>query len=642
MLHRPTRSTLVDWGVPTAVALLLLGPALRPGLLVNLDLILTPHLDTPSGFWGLGPELPRRLPLWVPISWLSSIIPATFSGKVLMLVLLVLTWVGMMRLTARLADHTVTGEVRRWVLHSAGALYALSPFVLTRVAVGHFNVTLPHAVLPWVLPVLLRPGRRLSSTFLAAFALGLAGHFGGSVAIVVVAVGVVSGFVAGERDRWWQALVVAVAAQSAWLVPGLVVSATNDVQMAGGAAFPTDAASMPGLLRLSAGGGFWNTYYQVAGRGTLLAIAGLVLLVFAIVGTRAIATPWRGPLLAIGFIGWFVAAASAIPGLDGVWVWTNDHLLGGVWREGHRLLTLHLVWLAPAASLGALRLYRACIAKPAAVWFAGPAAIAPLAIAVALALPGVWGIGGQLHADAEPDSWSEARATIDDDPGTVLALPWYQYFNLSISGGRVRRVLNPLPLYLGGDVVASSDNGLQEGVKETGDPREPTAAAIVGELRDGAPIAEQLGDLGVRWVVLLKTVHLEDYVTLADDPGLRPVIDADDLALYEVVDWPGSARTASGRAVGVSTFGQAVATADDASAFTWSRAGSGGWRRGLDAVPITPDGRLAVPSGGGVLWNVGAVPALGAQIVTFGVAGLLIGRRWTIRRRGFVLDDQDK
>ncbi len=642
MLRRPSRSTVVDWGVPTAVALLILGPALRPGLLFNLDLILTPHLDTPSGFWGLGPELPRRLPLWVPISWLSTIVPATLTGKLMMVALFVVPWVGMMRLTARFADHSVTGEVRRWVLHSAGALYAVSPFVLTRVAVGHFNVTLPHAVLPWVLPVLLRPGRRLSSTFLAAFALGLAGHFGGSVAVVLVAVGIVNGFITGSGERWWQAFLVAVAAQSAWLVPGLVVTATNDVQMAGGAAFPTDAASMPGLLRLSAGGGFWNTYYQVAGRGTLLAVAGLLLLVLAIVGTRAIATPWRGPLVAVGCIGWFVAAASAIPGIDGVWVWTNDHLLGGVWREGHRMLTLHLVWLAPAVSLGALRLYRACIAKPAAVWFAGPAAIAPLAIAVALALPGIWGIGGQLQADAEPASWKRARSMVHDEQGTVLALPWYQYFNLSVSGGPVRRVLNPLPLYLGGDVLSSSNNGLQRGVKETGDPREPTAAAIVDDLRDGAPVAERLADLGIRWVVLLKTVHLDDYLTLADDPGLRSAVDADDLALYEVIDWPGSTLTASGRAVDISTLGPAFARAKDGSAFTWSRAGSGGWRRGLDTVPITPDGRLAVPAGDGAVWNVGALPAVAAQLVTFGLATALALRRWRSHKTESVLDDQDR
>ncbi|MFZ4717973.1 MAG: hypothetical protein ACOYMR_01025 [Ilumatobacteraceae bacterium] len=638
-LRRPATATVVDWGIPCVVAVLLLGPALQPGLLFNLDLVLTPQLDTPSGFWGLGPELPRRLPLWLPFSWLSSIVPGTLTGKLLMVALFVLPWVGMVRLTARMADRAVTGDVPRWVLHSAGAVYALSPFVLTRAAVGHFNVTWPLALLPWVLPALLRPGRRLSSTFLGAFALGFAGHFGGSVALVVVVVGVVADWTRGERAGWWKAIVVAFLAQAAWLVPGLVVSATNDVQMAGGAAFPTDAGSMRGLLRLSAGGGFWNTYYQVGGRGTLVALAGLILLAFAVVGTRAVARPLRGPLTALGVIGWFVAAASAIPGLDQVWVWVNDHLLAGVWREGHRVLTLHLVWLAPTAALGALRLYRASVARPSTVWFAGPAAIAPLAVAAALAVPGLWGIGGQLHADAEPTGWRAARALVDDHPGTVLALPWYQYFNLSVSDGPVRRVLNPMPLYLGGDVLASSDNGLVEGVKETGDPREPTANEIVDEVRAGRPVAERLTALGVRWVVLLKSVRLEDYVTLADDPGLRTAVDDDAIALYEVTGWKGAATGDDGP-IGLTAWGQAVATVDGDGAFTWSRAGSGGWRRGLRSVPVASDGRLEVPAGSGPLWNVGTVPAVAAQWFTFGAAAELLRRRRSARRRELLLDDQ--
>ena len=147
------RRVMLTWLVPFVAGAIVLGPALAPGSLFNLDLVLVPHFDLPNGFWGLGPELPRRLPLWVPISWLSPWIPATISGKALMLAVFVLAWVGMTRLAHAFGV--------RWAF-VAGALYALSPFVLTRTAVGHFMITVPLAVLPWVLPVLLRPGRSLS------------------------------------------------------------------------------------------------------------------------------------------------------------------------------------------------------------------------------------------------------------------------------------------------------------------------------------------------------------------------------------------------------------------------------------------------------------------------------------------------
>ena len=613
-----------EWVGPTVIALLLLGPALRPGVLFNLDLILTPQLDTPLGFWGLGPELPRRLPLWLPISWLSGLIPATVVGKVLLVALFVVPWVGMARLTKRIAT-TATP----FVCHVAGALYTLSPFILTRAAIGHFNVTMPHAVLPWVLPVLLRPGRRLGSTFIACFAMGFAGHFGGSVALTVILVAVLC----GRRERWLSAFVVGVCAQAPWLVPGILVSVTNRIEMASGSAFPTDAVGLSGLARLSAGGGFWNTYFQVGGSGLVVAVVGFALFTFGVIGTRGLDDETRVPLVVLGALGWFVAAASAIRGVSTVFLWVDDHLLAGIWREGHRMLTLHLLWLAPAASLGGQRLYERCRRRRDLAIWAGPALVLPLAITVMLAVPGVWGLGGQLSAAPLPHSWQQTRDAIDREPGTVLALPWFQYFNLSIDDGPVRRVLNPLPLYLGGDVLASSDNGLQQGVRETGDAREVSATALVESLVSGKSIGPELGDLGVRWIVMLKTVHQQRYSALDTDSGLRRVIDADDIALYEVMSWQGIAVDSNGAAVATRTLGPAFARVDSSQAVQLSRAGSGGWMRGTDIASTTPEGLLSLPAGTGLVWNLATIPAVLSELVPSIVVAVLLARRSRRRRR---------
>lgn len=625
---RSNQGAIVDWLVPTAIALAILGPALRPGVIFNLDLILTPHLDTPTGFWGLGPELPRRLPLWVPISWLSSVVPATVTGKALMLILLVLPWVGMARLTRLLS--IASAPAGRLACNSAGALYALSPFILTRTAVGHFNVTVPHAVLPWVLPVLVRPGRRLSTTFLACFAMGFAGHSGGTLAVAIVCVVLLC----GRRQRWLGVVAVAVAAQAPWVVPGLAVVAANPIHMATGDKFPTSAVGVAGLARLSAGGGFWNTYFQIGGSGAVVAISGVALLAMAVVGNRLIDPEFRVPLLVLGSLGWFVAAASAINGLDTVWFWINDHLLGGVWREGHRVLTLHLVWLAPAAALGSQRLYRALVARPRWTFGAGPAVVLPAAIATLLAVPGLWGLGGQVSADPLPAGWQQSRQAIEADPGTVLALPWYQYFNLSIGNGPVRRVLNPLPLYLGGDVLSSSDNGLQREVREYGDPRETPADALVARLVDHQAIAHDLSNLGVRWVMLLKTIPVAKYDALSSDPGLRTIVDTPEVALYEVAAWRGEAVDDAGRPVSVSDVGPAFATLEESAAVTWARGGSDGWRRGMEPGTITASGLVRLPSGTGLVWNVATVPALAGQVLpTIGVVVVLERARRHRRRR---------
>jgi hypothetical protein len=619
---RPDRMNLIEWLVPLGLALVLLGPALAPGVLLNLDLVLVPHLDTPSGFWGLGPELPRRLSMWLPISWLSPVIPATLSGKLLMVALFVVSWTGMARLTRR-----IDADASMLTSQAAAALYTLSPFVLTRIAVGHFMVTWPHAMLPWVLPILVRPGRRLGSTFLACLLLGFAGHFAGSVAMTVVAVAVL----VGHRERWLKALLVAAAAQAPWLVPGLVVAATNEIDMAGGDSFPTVLGGGGGLFRLSAGGGFWNTYFQIGEEGLIAAAAGLVLLALAITGTRSIQSEFRRPMAVLGVVGWFVAAASAIPVLSTGFFWIDEHLLGGIWREPHRVLTLHLLWLAPAAALGSRRVHRACLGQDRWIPAAGPALVLPFAVAAALAMPALWGLGGQLSAEPLPSSWREAREEVRAAPGTVLALPWYQYFNVSVSGGPMRRVLNPLPLYLGGDVLSSSDNSLQPGVREFGDPREAQASAAVERLLSGAPISDDLAALGVRWVVVLDTPVRHDYSGLNDDAGLRRVIDGDGLWLHEVVNWPGPAVTTSGAPVPVATVVPAWARIESGDDVLWSRAGSGGWWRGWSPAQVASDGRVLLPAGTAPVWHVGALPSLTAQFVPWTIAVVLVVRR---RRAG--------
>ncbi len=619
---RRSRS-LLSWGLPLLTALLVLGPALAPGSLFNLDLVLVPHLDLPNGFWGLGPELPRRLPLWVPISWLSPLMPATLSGKALMVLVFVLAWVGMARLATSFGS--------RWGF-VAGALYALSPFVLTRTAVGHFMVTVPLALLPWVLPTLLRPGRSLTRTFLGATALGLGGHFGGSVAVVVVVIAMLC----GERRRWWQALVVTFMAQSAWLVPALAVAAAGEANLATGAVFGTDARGPLGLLRLSAGGGFWNSYFQVGANSLVQAICGAVLVALAVIGTRAI-VPWaRRPMVVLAVVGWLVSAASTMVGFSSVLEWFTGTTVGAVWREPQRILVLYLAWLAPAAVLGAQRAYDAALASPKWLWSAGAVVLLPGVIAVVLVAPGLWGIGGQLRAERVPSSWNQARSFVREEPGTVLALPWYQYFNQQLPGGPVRRVLNPMPLFLGGDVLAASDNGLEVGVRERSDPREPTAAVLVRAMvEQQSPPGSALASLGVRWVVLQKTVHAADYAVLVKDPDLSLVIDDEAIALYRVNGWLGQAtEVATGAPVVVDSVGPAWVRVEGDHAVVWNHPASGGWHRGSSAATATADGRLQFAGGGGPVWNLATLPSLLAQGLMLAAVGCGVRRLRRTRRVG--------
>src|SRR4051794_41217060 len=80
-MGQSTRLRLVPWLAGVVLALLVLGPALAPGSLLNLDLVFTPTIPVPRGVWALGPELSRRVPLWGGLAGGSTLFRGPPPGK---------------------------------------------------------------------------------------------------------------------------------------------------------------------------------------------------------------------------------------------------------------------------------------------------------------------------------------------------------------------------------------------------------------------------------------------------------------------------------------------------------------------------------------------------------------------------------
>src|SRR3954453_19633433 len=93
----------MPWLVGVAVGVAVLGPALRPGSLLNLDLVLTPVTPVPRGVWALGPELSRRVPLGVPVACVA-VVGGPAAGKALLLASIALVFAGVWRLTDGLSS----------------------------------------------------------------------------------------------------------------------------------------------------------------------------------------------------------------------------------------------------------------------------------------------------------------------------------------------------------------------------------------------------------------------------------------------------------------------------------------------------------------------------------------------------------
>lgn len=603
------------WALGVAASFAVLGPALRPGSLLSLDLVFTPRLPVPPGVWGLGPELPRRVPIGAPLAWLAHFVGGETAGKLLLFACVSSAVAGTTVLARRLGASALTAA-------GAGLLYGVSPFTLTRLGAGHWGLVAAMAVLPFAAPHLVAPTRRLPATFLAALALGFTGFAGGLLALVLALPGFWGGSVRNSgvslpRSRWGWALVVAVG-QLGWVVPGAVVAITGPgLHLAAGFRTDVNLLTWPSLL---AGRGFWRGSSQVGLGAAPATLAGLAILMAALWGHRRLPRATARPLAVAAAVATVVAVAGTVPVVDDGFEWATGGIASPL-REGQRLLPLLLLWAAVAAALGADRAARAVGPR-----LAPAARVGLAALAVVLAGPGLWGIGGRLEPVSMPAGYAAAARAIDRHPGTVLALPWHQYLDLSFAGGR--RVLNPLPDRLGGDVLASADPELGGAGREDADRRGPAASEIAARAAAGRRISSELQRLGVRWVALMEEVDWRRYDGLEGDPGLVRVRTGPGLRLYRVAPTgPDHGGDAVEPVLGPLARVDGIAKPESV---IWSRPGQPGWLRGWTKVAATADGRLRVPSASGPVWYWPALVVIATDVVL--AIGVLLSMRSLYRR----------
>jgi hypothetical protein len=600
-----------SWGVGFVSSLVVLGPAFKAGSLLNFDMVLPPRIPLPSGVWGLGPDVPRRMPLGVVLAWLSTLIGGRGAGLLLFLVCLTAAFAG--------AAHLARGCARPFRL-LAGFLFAFNPFTLTRLVAGHWTVLAALAVLPWALPALLRPGDDLRRTFLWCAAFGVTGFVGGALAACLLGVGLVA-----DRGRQFAGVALRWAvAQIPWVVPGIIVIAAGP-HLASAAEFPTRGEGPLGPLgSVLAGHGFWQASVQVGGQATTGIVAlGVVFLALAVHGMGQLPSTWAKRAAWAAAVGLLIAVASSTPGIRTIYNPLSSTPILEAFRESQKGLALYIAWLAPAAAFGVSRIAGQIPARRVIY--------AALALACALTLDGA-GLSG-LHNHLEPvefpAGWRQARDVIQSNPGTTLAFPWHQY--LSIHWARNRLMLNPLPDYLGGDVLSSSDPEFGQSRLERADPREPTVIHLLDDLTPDS-LAPALQALNVRWVVLLHEVDWQAYSEMEDDPSLEALVRSPELTLYRVRTWV-APLLANGHPVTDHSVFRALHRTESSGPAVLAAPFASGWLRGLRPAHQTPAGLLSLPAGGTLVWYW---PALLVGLADLGWIVLICRTSYAAARKGVI------
>ncbi|HEU5475402.1 MAG TPA: hypothetical protein VFV67_32565 [Actinophytocola sp.] len=511
------------WVLPAvalAVALAVLAPVLGRGFVLAYDMVFAPRHTLLPDSLGLGSMLPRSVPSDAVVAFATWLVPGDIVQKLALAAALFFAALGAGRLVP-------TESVGTRVV--AALAYAWSAYVAERLFIGHWQLLLAYACLPWIFRFGLdlrqgvpKAGARL---VLASVPAVLTAPGGILAALTAMAA-------AGRRRLPFVAGVMLVL-NAPWLLPGLLHPGASAASPDGVAAFAARAENWgTAVVTLLGLGGVWNSEVTPVSRSNpVLPLLTLAMVAAALLGLRVLAHRWgvapARALVLLGAFGVLLAALPTFPAGTALMRWLTEHGPGfAVLRDSQRWIA----WWALPLALGF-----ALAAEAAGRWLtttAGPrlvlvvAALFPIALLPDLAFAGF----GRLTTVHYPPDWTRVREIIaaDPGPGDVLTLPLGSFRQFDWNAWRTQ--LDPAPRVLTRPTVL--DDTLFVGGRPV-----PGEDRRIPELRAALPDAAALTRAGITWLLLEKGTA--GWRAAPIPPGAVTVFDGRWLTLYRL---PGQAH----------------------------------------------------------------------------------------------------
>ena len=526
-----------DWSLPgyaLILALLVVGPLLKPGYLLLRDAVSTPRSYLSDGALGLT-AAPRATPQDFAIALASHLVDGGIVVKTLLVLGLWLAGWGAARLVGTtLPDAGAAGQF------VAITLAIWNPYVAERLLQGHWSLLVGYGCLPWVATAMLTlrtpesASRSRAGVFGLIFWVALAGLtptgllLAATVALVCVAVPVEGP--GGPRPRWLcaaAALGAALVAALPWLTAaatGSSLTSHTAANVLGVSAFaPRAEPGLGTLASLASLGGIWNGEAVPTSRTTLFAVCSAVVLLGVVVAglPAAARRPAAVPLLALAAVSVLAPAALATgPGLHALGAVVDAVPGFGVLRDGQKWVALAVPGYTVAGAGAVVTLRR---------WLRPLATALVCCLALILALPDLaWGVWGKVSSVQYPPGWAAVAAAINGQPRAVAVLPAGTMRRFAWSGPAP--VLDPLPRWVRADVLATGDL-IISGVVVAG---EGNHARAVQELLLTGPDPAALAPAGVGWLVVESDSAGEMGAAARTLDALTPVYRDSEFALYRI------------------------------------------------------------------------------------------------------------
>ncbi|WP_276969513.1 hypothetical protein [Ferrimicrobium acidiphilum] len=556
------RRILLATGVGFVVGVLVCLPWFGRGWVIFLDWVPAPRVALlPKSVFGLSGGLVASLPLGIVDTGLSHLF-GSWSTVIEIIAFFVLASASI----GRLASVTPAAS---WVrITAAQLLFCVNPFVFGRLYAGQIGILLGYALLPLGIRALIEArtsGWRgwLKVGLWWVVLLSCAPHFAWIFALPVAVVGLMN------LGHWRVILGIALSVLVAFLatVYVLVAGGVGGVGLKVGPrnleAFRTTADPHLGLFVNVIGlYGFWRLgptlAKQVISGWPILLLVLLVVIVYGyIVHWRRAKGSWNDQqvlilLVAIGMGGAILAMGSQGP-FGWLFTWMYVHVpYFNIMREPEKFSMLLTLSYAIGFGWGVEALHGSAQGKTAKVVTIAIAAIVVLAYEPLL----FWGISGQVKTSHYPSSWYAANRLMGTGNGRVLAFPWHQY--LSYPFTQNRGVANLSPGFFSRPVI-SGDNVQLPNIPTSATSRE--SRFIQYAIDHGSQthyFGSLLTPLGVKYVVLEKTVDWRLYSWLHTQRDLKEVMDSRSIVVFRNSAYQGVAYQSS-TAVTVPSWGSLLA-----------------------------------------------------------------------------------
>lgn len=536
-----------------AASIIIMGPLLTPGFLFTLDPMITG--SNPNN---KAPFYPSQLPVSLLIEFLGQAIPTWIIQKVFIVIFLTIAGYGAFRLQI---SSSLTAK------YYSGLVYLLSPFVFTRIVSGQANIFFAYATMPFVVQAgidLLKEPVKRRAVLLGVLS-GIVAIFSPQMFVITVAllilvllvyVAVIRPVLIPLFKLFAFSLATALILNSYWIITILIDTTVNPISTVRPYDIAYFAPSTAGsgfnvLAVLASMNGFWISQYRYI--WVILPFWYLFFIVIYLLATLGAITHYKEKKIRVYSLAFIAAAFGAIifatlPSFSltrDVLEVTMERLpVLATLRETQKSIAVLALTYSFLGGMGVSSIMK----------FLSGRSLKHIIALLLISIPIIyganlfWGFNGSINNRFYPDDWYTVHDYIStkQDDGSVLFLPWHQYFYVSWIG---YNTFNVGATFFPHNVIYASNI-------DAGTPRDRIRSSdhevlYITDLLDNQHISNlgsYLAAVNVKYIVLALESEYGTYDFLYNQSDLRIVTKTEKLVLFENTAWKGSVYMVNSKA----------------------------------------------------------------------------------------------